>query len=76
MIAPVYSQLSESFPNITFGKVDVDEMDEIAFAAGIRSMPTFQVHINGKIQTDLGFSGADATKLMNLVQEVDTVSLE
>lgn len=33
-------------------------------------MPTFQVYVNGKVQTDLQFSGADQTKLESLIGAV------
>lgn len=40
MIAPIYSQLSLDYPDIAFAKVDVDDLDTTAQAAGIRVSDT------------------------------------
>ena len=52
MIAPIFDDLSTEFPEITFAKVDVDDMEKTAADAGIKSMPTFQVHIDGTPKKD------------------------
>ena len=65
--------LSETHPSIQFGKVDVDELDDVAMAARVRSMPTFQVHINGAVKPELEFSGANVEKLTQLAQSVEAL---
>ena len=41
--APVYEKVSESHPNIVFGKVDTEAEQALAGALGIRSIPTLMV---------------------------------
>ena len=40
-IGPVFAELSQSFPQIHFVKVDVDENEETAARFGVKAMPTF-----------------------------------
>ncbi|RHY23068.1 hypothetical protein DYB37_003094, partial [Aphanomyces astaci] len=54
MISPIYANLSNKNEDISFVKVDVDELDHTAHVAGVRSMPTFQFYANGKLQQSLG----------------------
>ncbi|WP_300767117.1 thioredoxin [uncultured Bifidobacterium sp.] len=46
---PVFEQASEKNPDIVFAKVDVDQNQELAGAAGIRSIPTLMVAKKGQI---------------------------
>ncbi|KAF0684744.1 Aste57867_23259 [Aphanomyces stellatus] len=70
MISPIYAQLSNAHKDVNFVKVDVDDLDTTAHAAGVRSMPTFQFYVNGKIQPTLGFSGADPNLLQVTVNKL------
>lgn len=55
VIAPEILKLSESYPNASFYKVDVDEHPEIAAELGVRAMPTFIFFKGGaKIQQVVG----------------------
>lgn len=56
------------YPNIEFGKVDVDEVQQAAQHAKVASMPTFHFYKFGKMLGE--FSGADAEKLKNYVSQV------
>jgi len=47
MIAPVFQQLSETYTDVTFVKIDVDEMDSLSQQCGISAMPTFQFYKGG-----------------------------
>jgi len=65
-IAPVVDRLALQFIRTHFLKVDVDEVQDVAHAEGVRSMPTFVFYRNGsKVDT---FSGADPSLLASKVQ--------
>ncbi|KAK9764221.1 hypothetical protein K7432_008452, partial [Basidiobolus ranarum] len=38
IIAPIFNNLSSKYRNVTFAKVDVDDVQEVAQAAGVSSM--------------------------------------
>ena len=46
-IGPYFEELAAKFPDVTFVKVDVDELDDVAASCGISAMPTFQLYSNG-----------------------------
>ena len=48
-IAPIYVELSEKFPSITFLKCDVDEAEEVSQKYSVESLPTFIFMNNGII---------------------------
>ena len=55
MMAPVFENLSEKYPNIEFAKVNVDESMNVSAKYGIMSIPTFIIFENGKpIKKQLG----------------------
>merc|ERR1711990_1157025 len=64
-IAPVFEELAAKYPDVTFIKVDVDENDEAAAAAGISCMPTFQFHLDGAKVAEM--QGADKDQLEKYV---------
>ena len=67
--APTFEQASEAHPDIVFGKVDTEAEQELAGAAGIRSIPTLMAFKKGK----LIFNQAGAlppAALEDLVQQV------
>jgi thioredoxin 1 len=47
MFAPVFEAASEQHADITFGKVDTEDQQELAGAAGIASIPTLMVFRDG-----------------------------
>jgi thioredoxin len=65
-IAPFMAQLSTSYPDTTFLKVDVDRLVLTAQKCGISSMPTFYFYKNGILIEK--FSGADQNRLENTVR--------
>ena len=44
---PIYSEISEDYPTVAFGKVDVDEAADLAAQYGVRSIPTLVAHRDG-----------------------------
>lgn len=67
MIAPVYKELSEEFPNAQFIKVDVDDNPAAAQKYGVSAMPTFVFIKGGEIVDRL--MGANAARLKELIEE-------
>ncbi|MBE6886643.1 MAG: thioredoxin [Ruminococcaceae bacterium] len=49
MVSPVIDEIAEENPQITVGKVNVDEEPELAQAFGVMSIPTLVVIRNGQI---------------------------
>lgn len=47
MFAPVFEQASEKHPDVTFGKVDTEDQQELSAAAGITSIPTLMAFRDG-----------------------------
>ena len=45
--SPVYEEASEKHQDITFGKVDTEDQQELAAAAGITSIPTLMAFREG-----------------------------
>ncbi|MBT2502854.1 thioredoxin [Curtobacterium sp. ISL-83] len=45
--SPIYEQLSETNPDITFGKVDTEAAPALASAAGISAIPTLMAFRDG-----------------------------
>ncbi len=45
--APIFDAASEAHPDIVFGKVDTDAEQQLAAAAGIRSIPTLMAFRDG-----------------------------
>jgi thioredoxin 1 len=45
--APIFEAASEAYPDITFGKIDTEDQQELAGAAGITSIPTLMAFREG-----------------------------
>jgi thioredoxin 1 len=67
MISPKFEQFSTVYTGITFVKIDVDAVPEVAEQAGIRAMPTFQVYQAGNMVEEL--VGADPKKLEDVIKK-------
>ncbi|CAB3408433.1 unnamed protein product [Caenorhabditis bovis] len=65
MMAPVFEELSNKFPNATFIKVNTNKCEETSASLGIASIPTFMAFMNG-VRMDT-IKGADAEALGDLV---------
>lgn len=51
-IGPFFAELSDETPEVSFGKVDIDDNGDAAKMAGIMSVPTFKFY-----QVSLGTDG-------------------
>lgn len=49
MVVPLIEEIAEERPDITVGKINVDENPELASQFGVMSIPTLVVIKNGKI---------------------------
>ncbi len=68
MIAPIYTELASKYPDIAFGKVDVDENQDAAVEFQIQAVPTFVFSKNKESVNK--FSGADKDQLESFLQEL------
>jgi thioredoxin 1 len=66
MISPIFEQLSDEYPAASFLKVDVDDQPDVAAAAQVAAMPTFQFFKSGKLLDKI--VGADPVKLKTFVK--------
>lgn len=66
-IAPVYTELSKSFTNVVFLKVNVDDCESIAKRYNVTAMPTF-IFFKSKVPVTQ-MKGADPKALRSKVQE-------
>ncbi|KAJ3070310.1 Hsp90 cochaperone [Podochytrium sp. JEL0797] len=74
-VAPRFEALAAQFPNVTFLKVDVDEMKEIAQRYEVTAMPTFMFFQNGaKLDQVVGAEIAKVEQLTATLS-IDTASL-
>ena len=69
MFAPVYEAASAQHPDITFGKIDTEDQQELAAAAQISSIPTLMAFRDGI----LVFSQPGALPASALVQVIQAV---
>jgi thioredoxin 1 len=68
MIAPIFKELSDAFPNVVFLKVDVDENPETAAKYEVSAMPTFLFIKRGEVVDKV--MGANAAALQKLLGEL------
>jgi thioredoxin 1 len=47
MFAPVFEQASDKHPDVTFGKIDTEDQQDLSAAAGITSIPTLMAFRDG-----------------------------
>eukprot|EP00580_Thalassiosira_gravida_P000525 CAMPEP_0201605824 /NCGR_PEP_ID=MMETSP0492-20130828/5506_1 /ASSEMBLY_ACC=CAM_ASM_000837 /TAXON_ID=420259 /ORGANISM="Thalassiosira gravida, Strain GMp14c1" /LENGTH=145 /DNA_ID=CAMNT_0048070143 /DNA_START=22 /DNA_END=459 /DNA_ORIENTATION=- len=71
MISPIYTKLSEKYPDVSFGKVDVDDNSDAAVEFQVSAVPTFVFckGEEGKGDVVNKFSGADEGQLEKLIKD-------
>ncbi|MFD2758751.1 thioredoxin [Gulosibacter faecalis] len=67
---PIYEQVSESHPDITFGKVDTEANQALAGQLGIRSIPTLMAFRDGVLM----FNQAGAMPAAGVEQVIEAVA--
>ncbi|KAG8925960.1 hypothetical protein FRC02_009295 [Tulasnella sp. 418] len=67
MIAPFYSSLADTHKTVTFARVDVDKVKDVAQKYKVTAMPTFILIKNGQKVDDL--KGADPRSLEQMVKK-------
>lgn len=73
--APIYEQASEDYDDITFGKIDTEDQQELAGAAGITSIPTLMI-FRGGIPVFSQAGALPASALESLVEQVRTLDMD
>ena len=69
MIAPKFEEFSNTFTNVKFCKVDVDEACDVASAYGISAMPTFKIFKDGQVQDADTVMGANEAGIRALCEK-------
>jgi thioredoxin 1 len=69
MFAQVFEAASEQHPDITFGKIDIEDQPGLQAAAGITSIPTLMVFRDGVLVFSQS-SALPAKALEQVIQEV------
>ncbi|TPX39193.1 hypothetical protein SeMB42_g06420 [Synchytrium endobioticum] len=71
-VAPRFEALANQTTNVNFLEVDVDQQKDVAASSGIRAMPTFVFHKNGKKLAEV--VGADIAKVERLTSQYGSPS--
>lgn len=70
-VAPVYAELAEKFPSITFLKVDVDDAEDLSESYSIQSLPTFVFLNNGVVYHRI--EGADVYAVTKTLEDLEAL---
>jgi thioredoxin 1 len=73
--APIYEQVSNKHPDITFGKIDTEAEQELSGAFEIRSIPTLMVFRDGILLFEQA-GALPAAALEELISKVQALDME
>lgn len=73
--SPVYEAASEEHPDIVFGKVDTEAATQIAYATGIRALPTVAVY-RDSIRVFFQAGALPKPALKELIAQVRALDME
>ncbi|HYH96229.1 thioredoxin [Hyalangium sp.] len=73
--APIYEQVSNKHPDITFGKIDTEAEQELSGAFDIRSIPTLMVFRDGILLFEQA-GALPAAALEELISKVQALDME
>lgn len=73
MFAPVFEKASETHTDVTFGKIDTEDQQELSAAAGITSIPTLMAFRDGVLvfRQPGALPAATLEKLIQAVRDLD-----
>jgi len=74
-IAPELETLSKKYPNVTFLKVDVDELSELSERYKINAMPTFMMFKKGSKSSINSMEGADIEGVEKMITALNPVKI-
>lgn len=72
---PIFEQVSEKFPEVTFGKVDTEAQAELARAANITSIPTLMA-FRERVLVFSQAGAVGASELTKLVEAVGALDMD
>jgi len=72
-IAPIFNSFAETYTDIQFLKVNVDNFEEMSTSAEVSAMPTYIVYESGKM-TSMRLIGADADALNKLIKSISNIT--
>ena len=72
---PIFEQVSEKFPEVTFGKVDTEAQAELARAANITSIPTLMA-FRERVLVFSQAGAVGANELTKLVEAVGALDMD
>lgn len=72
---PIFEQVSEKFPEVTFGKVDTEAQVELARAANITSIPTLMA-FRERVLVFSQAGAVGASELTKLVEAVGALDMD
>lgn len=72
---PVFEQASEEHPDAYFAKVDIDQNQDLASAAGVQAVPTLMIVKQGKVVFQQA-GALRASDLNDLIKQAKALNLD